>query len=269
MKELKREKQLKKILKEELKNQTERVADLEKELEKQTKRADLLESEVKEKDEKFLDLYHENSSQHDKILELTNCLEAERETMQQAIQEGEFGNSKKVKKQLKTAQSQIIAHAPQNDDSLAEMMVSYEKRIAEMLMTIQKQERDILYKDEEIKAIKNIARDLAEQLEPVKKREEEYKAVIIDREKAIQQEKIDKEKLLEEIKELNKTLTHESKQNNILTDMKLEWESVVDKKDTQIHQFKEEVVKLRDEVRGKDEAIKALSMTLIDKGKEN
>lgn len=269
MKELKREKQLKKILKEELKKQTERVADLEKELEKQTKRADLLESEVKEKDEKFLDLYHENSSQHDKILELTNCLEAERETMQQAIQEGEFGNSKKVKKQLKTAQSQIIAHAPQNDDSLAEMMVSYEKRIAEMLMTIQKQERDILYKDEEIKAIKNIARDLAEQLEPVKKREEEYKAVIIDREKAIQQEKIDKEKLMEEIKELNKTLTHESKQNNILTDMKLEWESVVDKKDTQIHQFKEEVVKLRDEVRGKDEAIKALSMTLIDKGKEN
>lgn len=51
--------------------------------------------------------------------------------------------------------------------------------------------------------------------------------------------------------------------------MKLEWESVVDRKDTQIHQFKEEVVKLRDEVRGKDEAIKALSMTLIDKGKEN
>ena len=114
-------------------------------------------------------------------------------------------------------------------------MVSYEKRIAEMLMTIQKQERDILYKDEEIKAIKNIARDLAEQLEPVKKREEEFKAVIMDREKAIQQEKIDKEKLLEEMKELNKTLTQESKQNNILTDMKLEWESVVDRKDSQIH----------------------------------
>ena len=74
---------------------------------------------------------------------------------------------------------------------------------------------------------------------------------------------------MEEIKELNKTLTQENKQNNILTDMKLEWESVVDRKDTQIHQFKEEVVKLRDEVRGKDEAIKALSMTLIDKGKEN
>jgi len=38
----------------------------------------------------------------------------------------------------------------------------YEKRIAEMMMTMQKQERDILYKDEELKSIKNIARDVAE-----------------------------------------------------------------------------------------------------------
>jgi hypothetical protein len=51
--------------------------------------------------------------------------------------------------------------------------------------------------------------------------------------------------------------------------MKLEWEAIIDRKDTQIHSFKEEVIKLRDEIKGKDEAIKALSMTLIDKGKEN
>jgi hypothetical protein len=43
----------------------------------------------------------------------------------------------------------------------------------------------------------------------------------------------------------------------------------MDKKDTEIHQLKEEVVKQRDEIKGKDEAIKALSMTLIEKGKEN
>lgn len=83
---------------------------MERELEKQTKRGDLLESEMKEKDEKFLELYHENSSQHDKILELTNVLEAERETMQQAIQEGEIVNPKKAKKQLRAAQSQIITN---------------------------------------------------------------------------------------------------------------------------------------------------------------
>ena len=83
-----------------MKNKSDRVAELEKELEKQTKRADLLESEMKEKDEKFLELYHENSSQHDKILELSNALEADREIMQQAIQEGEL-NPKKAKKQLR------------------------------------------------------------------------------------------------------------------------------------------------------------------------
>ena len=266
MKELKREKQLKKILKEELKNKSDRVAELEKELEKQTKRADLLESEMKEKDEKFLELYHENSSQHDKILELSNALEAEREIMQQAIQEGEL-NPKKAKKQLRPTQTQAIL--PTNDDSLAEMMVGYEKRIAEMLMVSQKLERDLLYKDEEIKSIKNIARDLAEQLEPVKRREEDYRAIITEKDQIIINEKNDKEKVLAEMQQIKDTLSQENKQNNILTDMKLEWEATVDRKDTQIHSFKEELVKLKDEIKGKDEAIKALSMTLIDKGKEN
>ena len=266
MKELKREKQLKKILKEELKNKSDRVAELEKELEKQTKRADLLESEMKEKDEKFLELYHENSSQHDKILELSNALEAEREIMQQAIQEGEL-NPKKAKKQLRPTQTQAIL--PTNDDSLAEMMVGYEKRIAEMLMVSQKLERDLLYKDEEIKSIKNIARDLAEQLEPVKQREEDYRAIITEKDQIIFNEKNDKEKVLAEMQQIKDTLSQENKQNNILTDMKLEWEATVDRKDTQIHSFKEEIVKLKDEIKGKDEAIKALSMTLIDKGKEN
>lgn len=51
--------------------------------------------------------------------------------------------------------------------------------------------------------------------------------------------------------------------------MQLEFEARIDKKEVQIHSLKEEVVKYRDEIRGKDEAIKALSMTLIEKGKEN
>jgi SMC interacting uncharacterized protein involved in chromosome segregation len=75
-----------------------------------------------------------------------------------------------------------------SDDS--EMIMNYEKRIAEMLMTIQKQERDILYKEEEIKSIKNIARDVAEQLEPVKVREEEFKRAIIEREEAVHAERV-------------------------------------------------------------------------------
>jgi hypothetical protein len=51
--------------------------------------------------------------------------------------------------------------------------------------------------------------------------------------------------------------------------VQLEFEARIDKKETEIHSLKEEVVKYKDEIRGKDEAIKALSMTLIEKGKEN
>jgi len=90
----------------------------------------------------------------------------------------------------------------------------------------------LLYKDEEIKSIKNIARDLAEQLEPVKKREEDYRAIITEKDQIIINEKNDKEKVLAEMQQIKDTLSHENKQNNILTDMKLEWEATVDRKDT-------------------------------------
>jgi len=47
----------------------------------------------------------------------------------------------------------------QRDDS--DMIMNYEKRIQEYLMTIQKLERDLSYKEEELKNMKNIARDAA------------------------------------------------------------------------------------------------------------
>lgn len=100
--------------------------------------------------------------------------------------DGSIDNTAKKAKKLKTAHSTVVGSPPMTnslDDS--EMIMNYEKRIAEMLMTIQKQERDILYKDEEIKSIKNIARDLAEELEPVKKREEDLKQAIVERDEAL------------------------------------------------------------------------------------
>jgi hypothetical protein len=54
-----------------------------------------------------------------------------------------------------------------------------------------------------------------------------------------------------------------------MVDMRLNFEAKLDKKDTEIHRLEEEILKLRDEIKGKDEAIKALSMTLIEKGQEN
>lgn len=55
------------------------------------------------------------------------------------------------------------------------MIMNYEKRIQEMMMNMQKLERDLSYKEEELKNIKNIARDTAAELEPMKKMEMEYK----------------------------------------------------------------------------------------------
>jgi hypothetical protein len=72
-----------------------------------------------------------------------------------------------------------------------------------------------------------------------------------------------------DIVDLRKQLQDESSKRNAVTDVRLEYEAKIDKKETEIHSLKEEVVKYRDEIRGKDEAIKALSLTLLDKGKEN
>ncbi len=49
-------------------------------------------------------------------------------------------------------------------------------------------------------------------------------------------------------------------------DEKLEWEAKFDRKEQIIHNLQEEVMKLRDDLQGKSEAINALSETLIEKG---
>ena len=104
-----------------------------------------VEKELKLKESKFLDLYLENSTQHDKILELTNTIEQEREAYANTLSHhaqsslssnGGPASGKKNKKQLKTAHSLSINPVSGLDDS--DMILNYEKRLADMLMTIQK-----------------------------------------------------------------------------------------------------------------------------------
>ena len=102
-----------------------------------------------------------------------------------------------------------LAISSNGDDS--EMITNYEKRIAEMLMTIQKQERDILYKNEEIRSIKNIARDVAAELEPVKQREIEFKTEISARDEVISGMTHKMEEMAKRIEELKKMLNDESR----------------------------------------------------------
>ena len=54
-----------------------------------------------------------------------------------------------------------------------------------------------------------------------------------------------------------------------MMDLRLDFEAKIDKRDIDNHRLKEDVVKYRDEIKGKDEALKALTLTLMEKGKDN
>ena len=54
-----------------------------------------------------------------------------------------------------------------------------------------------------------------------------------------------------------------------MTDLRLTYESMIDKKVEHIGVLQDENARMRDELRGKDEAIQALSSTLIEKGEKN
>ena len=136
-------------------------------------------------------------------------------------------------------------------------------------MAKQNMERDIIFKDEQFKNIKNIARDVAEELEQVKKREEQFRSEIVIRDESLLKRKQEIDSLIAEMSQVKRHLNDESRENNKMVDMRLDFEAKLDRKEGDIHHLKEEVVKQRDEIRGKDEAIKALSMTLLDKGQEN
>jgi hypothetical protein len=60
--------------------------------------------------------------------------------------------------------------------------------------------------------------------------------LIKSRDEAIAAERLEKSGLNEQIRQLNEILSQGNKENNKLTDMKLEWEAIIDRKDTQIHQ---------------------------------
>jgi len=94
------------------------------------------------------------------------------------------------------------------DDS--ELILGYEKRIQDMMMTLQKLERETLIKDEEIKSIKKIAGDVAEELELTKKREESYRAEILARDGTIEKQRLEKDELRVDLAEVKQRLSVES-----------------------------------------------------------
>ena len=156
------------------------------------------------------------------------------------------------------------------------MILAYEKRCSDLMMLIQKQERDIAFKDEEIKSVKNIARDVAQKLDPVKQMEVEFQKILNSKDQVI----LGKEdeihglfKVIEDhklqIQELKATIDMMEGEQYGKVDERLDWEAKIDKKEQIIYNLQEEVVKLKDDLVGKAEAISALSLTLIEKAQDN
>ena len=58
-------------------------------------------------------------------------------------------------------------------------------------------------------------------------------------------------------------------ETNKMVDQRLKYESMLDKKEEEASGLKEKIIKLLDEINGKDLAIKALSDTLYERGEEN
>lgn len=64
-------------------------------------------------------------------------------------------------------------------------------------------------------------------------------------------------------------IVNASKENNKIIDLRLLYEEKLDKKEGEIYSLKDENIRLKDAVKGKDDAIQALSYTLIEKGEHN
>lgn len=79
----------------------------------------------------------------------------------------------------------------------------------------------------------------------------------------------DKQGLLQQIEDLKKEVNDNTKESLQIMDIKLKYEGELEKRDTWINSYSADIIKLKEEMRLKDQAIQALSETLIDKGDEN
>lgn len=71
------------------------------------------------------------------------------------------------------------------------------------------------------------------------------------------------------INQLQGELDRANSEKNSLLDAQLQFEGRLEKRDTEIMGLKEERERLRDGLKGKDAAIEALTLTLIEKGETN
>lgn len=90
-----------------------------------------------------------------------------------------------------------------------------------------------------------------------------------EKEREIERLQIEVERLGSVVGELQGKAEERVAEECKATDQRLQFESLIDKKEGTIAGQREEIVKLRDDIKGKDEAINALSLNIIEKAEKN
>lgn len=102
---------------------------------------------------------------------------------------------------------------------------------AQLLLELQKRDRDLAYKDEEIRSLKQIAQQVAMSMEPYKEREREYQALITAKDAEIEKKDIEVGRMKEIHLTLNQQIADLQHSINVLTDSKLLQDASIDKRD--------------------------------------
>ncbi|CDW90811.1 UNKNOWN [Stylonychia lemnae] len=175
-------------------------------------------------------------------------------------------------------QSSNVNQQQQHENT--EIIMNLEKKIAELQLNLQKQERDSSFKDEELKNMRKFAKEAAEQLQPLKDKENEYLRIIQDRDLIIQQKdeqmiylnsQIDgiRQEYLQKIKYLEQELNLKNMETNSLIDIKLNNEQEFEKKEKTILSLEQKIQDLDEKIKDQDIALKKMGETLFSKGVEN
>ena len=80
---------------------------------------------------------------------------------------------------------------------------------------------------------------------------------------------IEVERLRNAIREVEKKIEEARTEGNRETDQKLCFQSVIDKKEESIVKLHDEIMRLRDDIRVKEDAVRDINLKLIEKGDKN
>ncbi len=90
-----------------------------------------------------------------------------------------------------------------------------------------------------------------------------------EKDQVIERLQIEVERLGSQVGELTRKAEDRLVDECKITDQRLHYESSIDKKEGTIASQREEIVKLKDDIKGKDEALNALSQNIIEKAEKN